>query len=154
MNTVRRDFLRVALLAISMVCIALPAYSADVRAALEAANVKFSAAVAKGDSAALAALYTHDAQLLPAGSDILQGTQAIQQFWQAGIDSGISGMKLTTVEVFAHGPTATEVGQYELRNKAGTVIDRGKYIVVWRQESGKWKLLRDMFSTNTPPAKN
>jgi hypothetical protein len=49
--------------------------------------------------------------------------------------------------------TATEVGQYELRDKAGKVLDHGKYIVVWRKEGGKWKLLRDMFSTNVPAVK-
>jgi hypothetical protein len=46
-----------------------------------------------------------------------------------------------------------EIGQYELRDKAGKVLDHGKYIVVWRKEGGKWKLPRDMFSTNVPAVK-
>jgi hypothetical protein len=33
------------------------------------------------------------------------------------------------------------------------VLDHGKYIVVWRNADGKWKLLRDLFSTNVPPPK-
>jgi hypothetical protein len=35
-----------------------------------------------------------------------------------------------------------------LHDKAGKVLDHGKYVVVWRREGGKWRLLRDMFSTN------
>jgi uncharacterized protein (TIGR02246 family) len=129
------------------------AYADEVRSGIEAANAQFSAIAAKGDGAGLAALYAADGQVLPAGGDPLKGPQAIQKFWQGALDSGIAGIGLTTVEVFGHGPTATEVGQYELRDKTGKVLDHGKYVVVWRREGGKWKLLRDMFSTNVPAAK-
>jgi len=129
------------------------AHADVVQPAIEAANAQFSAAAAKGDGSGLAALYAADGQVLPAGSEVIQGTDAIQKFWQGALDSGIAGIGLKTLEVFAHGSTATEVGQYELRDKAGKVLDHGKYIVVWRREGGKWKLLRDMFSTNVPTAK-
>src|ERR1700679_2345174 len=129
-----------------------PAAFADgVKAAIVAANVQFSAAAAKGDGAALAALYSPDGQVMPAGSDPIRGTAAIQKFWQGALDSGVAAIGLKTIEVFGHGPTATEVGDYELRDKAGKVLDHGKYIVVWRHTDGNWKLLRDMFSTNVAP---
>ena len=142
-------------LAASVACLflAAAAHADAVRTAIEAANGQFSAAAAKGDGAALAALYTTDGQVLPAGSDPIRGTDAIQKFWQGALDSGIAGVALKTIEVFGHGPTATEVGEYELRDKAGKVLDHGKYIVVWQHAGGKWKLLRDMFSTNVPPPK-
>jgi uncharacterized protein (TIGR02246 family) len=129
--------------------LAQPVYADEVRSAIESANARFSAIAAKGDGAGLAGLYTADGQVLPTGSDPVRGSDAIQKFWQGVLDSGISSVRLTTVDLFGHGPTATEVGQYELRDKAGKMIDHGKYIVVWRHEGGKWKLLRDMFSTNT-----
>ena len=131
-----------------------PAVHADaVRPAIEAANAEFSAAAAKGDGAGLAALYAANGQVMPAGSDVIRGTDAIQKFWQGALDSGVAGIGLKTLELFAHGTTATEVGQYELRDKAGKVLDHGKYIVVWRHEDGRWKLLRDMFSTSVPAPK-
>jgi uncharacterized protein (TIGR02246 family) len=119
-----------------------------VRSAIEAVNAEISAAVAKGDSAGVAALYAADGQVMPAGSDVIRGTEAIRKFWQAALDSAIGSVELKTLEVFAQGPTATEVGRYELHDKAGKVVEHGKYIVVWRHEGGKWKLLRDMFSTS------
>jgi uncharacterized protein (TIGR02246 family) len=134
-------------------CLTQPVYADDVRSQIDAANAQFTAAAAKGDGAGLASLYASDGQVLPAGSDPIKGAQAIQKFWQGALDSGIAGVGLTTVDLFGRGPTATEIGQYELRDKAGKVLDHGKYIVVWRKEGGKWKLLRDMFSTNVPPAK-
>ena len=134
-------------------CLTPAAYADAVKAGIEAANAQFSAAAAKGDGAALAALYSSDGQVMPAGSDPIRGPEAIQKFWQGALDSGVATIGLKTIEVFGHGPTATEVGEYELRDKAGKVLDHGKYIVVWQHADSKWKLLRDMFSTNVPPPK-
>jgi uncharacterized protein (TIGR02246 family) len=129
------------------------AYADGVKAAIEAANAQFSAAAAKGDGAALASLYSPEAQVMPTGSASIRGTEAIQKFWQGALDSGVGAVGLKTLEVFGHGPTATEVGEYELRDKSGKTLDHGKYIVVWQHADGQWKLLRDMFSTNVPPPK-
>ncbi len=125
----------------------------DVRPAIEAANAQFASAVAQHDGAALAALYAAGGEVLPPGGERVQGPAAIQKFWQGALDSGVAAVELKTVEIFAHGPTATEVGQYELHDAAGKVLDHGKYIVVWRRAGGHWQLLRDMFSTNVAPAK-
>jgi uncharacterized protein (TIGR02246 family) len=144
-------FFTVAILA--CLCLAPAAYADSARTAIEAANVQFSAAAAKGDGAALAALYSKDGQVMPAGSAPIRGTEAIQKFWQGALDSGVAAVSLKTIDVFGRGPTATEVGEYELHDKAGAVLDHGKYIVIWRHVDGTWKLLRDMFSTNVPPAK-
>ena len=131
------------------------ALAADaVRPAIEAANARFSAAAARGDGAALAALYSAEGQVMPAGSAPLRGHGAIQKFWQGALDSGIASIGLKTLEVFGTGATVTEVGQYELRDKSGKVLDHGKYLVVWQDEQGQWKLLRDMFSTDVAPARN
>jgi ketosteroid isomerase-like protein len=142
-----------ALVLIVCTCLTPAAYADGVKGAIEAANGQFSAAAAKGDGAALAALYSADGQVMPAGSDPIRGAEAIQKFWQGALDSGVAAIGLKTIDIFGHGPTATEVGEYELRDKAGKVLDHGKYIVVWQHVDGKWKLLRDMFSTNVPPPK-
>jgi uncharacterized protein (TIGR02246 family) len=138
---------------LACICLMPAAYAGALRSAIEAANAQFAAAAAKGDGAALAALYAKDGQVMPAGSDPIRGSDAIQKFWQGALDSGISGVTLKTIDVYGQGATATEVGQYELRNKAGNVLDHGKYIVIWQHANGKWQLLRDMFSTNVSPAK-
>ena len=135
------------------ICLTTAADADGVKAGIEAANSKFSETAAKGDGAALAALYSSDGQVMPAGSDPIRGTDAIQKFWQGALDSGVAEVSLKTIEVYGHGPTATEVGDYELRDKTGKVLDHGKYVVIWRQTDGKWKLLRDMFSTNVPASK-
>jgi uncharacterized protein (TIGR02246 family) len=140
-------------LAASMLILSQTAAADATRDGITASNSALSAAFAKGDAAAAAALYTSDAMVMPAGSDNVKGNAAIQKFWQGALSNGVGGVKFTTVEVFGRGSSATEVGEYELMDKAGKSIDHGKYIVIWRREDGKWKLHRDMFSTNVPPPK-
>jgi ketosteroid isomerase-like protein len=123
------------------------------RLSIEAANKQWEAAVKKGDGAAIAALYTATAQLLPASSEVVSGTAAVQKFWQGALDSGIRGAKLTTLEVEGHGDSAHEVGAYELSDAAGKLLDRGKYVVIWKRDKGGWKLHRDIWTTSQVPAK-
>jgi uncharacterized protein (TIGR02246 family) len=124
--------------------------STEVRDAIAAADEKFMAAFNRGDAAGLAALYTENGQLLPPNSDFVTGRQAIQAFWQGAMDMGIKSAKLEIVEVEGHGDTAIEVSKYTLSGEAGQVLDTGKYIIIWKQVDGQWKLHRDIFNSSVP----
>lgn len=117
---------------------------------IAAANENFMAAFNRGDAAGLAALYTENGQLLPPNSDFLSGKQAIQTFWQALMDMGIKTAQLEIVEVEDHGDTAIEISTYTLQDEDGQLLDRGKYLVIWKQEAGQWKLHRDIFNSSLP----
>ena len=123
----------------------------DARAAIEAGNKQFMAAFARGDAAAVAALYTSTAQALPPGGDFAKGPAAIQADFQGAIDSGIKEIVLDILEVEAHGDTATEVGAWTAKGKDGAVLDHGKYIVIWKKEQGRFKLHRDIWNSSQPP---
>jgi uncharacterized protein (TIGR02246 family) len=125
--------------------------SSKIQAAIEAADEVFMATFNRGDAAALADLYTENGQLLPAGSDFVTGKEAIQNFWQGAMDMGIKSAKLETIEVERHGDTAIEEGKYTLRGESGNVLDRGKYIVIWKQQAEQWKLHRDIWTSSLTP---
>ena len=139
--------------AMSAAAVAAGAQDAAVRAAIEAGNKKFSAAVATADAAAVANLYTAEAEALPPNSDIVKGRAAIQAMFKRIFESGVTGIELTTAEVEAQGPLASEVGTYVVKLKEGTVADRGKYVVVWKKVGGQWLLHRDIWNTSQPPPK-
>lgn len=105
------------------------------------------------DAQAIASLYTQGGQLMPAGSEAIEGHAEIARFWQGVFDAGVVGVTLETLEVSSMGDTAAEVGKLELRNKEGKVVDKGKYVVVWKLVDGAWKLHRDIWTSNAPPAK-
>lgn len=102
------------------------------------------------DAQAISLLYTKDGQLMPAGSEAIQGHAAIAKFWQGVFDAGITSVTLETLEVSSMGDTAAEVGKLELRDKEGKVVDNGKYVVVWKYVAGAWKLHRDIWTSNAP----
>jgi ketosteroid isomerase-like protein len=52
--------------------------------------------------------------------------------------------------VEANGDSAYEVGQYELTDQSGKVLDKGKYVVIWKLDGGRWKLHRDIWTTSEP----
>jgi uncharacterized protein (TIGR02246 family) len=123
---------------------------ASPRQAIGAANARFMEAFGAGDAAALAACYTADAQVMPANSDVITGTEGIAGFWGAVMAAGIAGVRLETVEVEAQGDMAVEVGRYALSGADGGSIDSGKYMVVWHRDGGAWKLHRDIWTTSRP----
>jgi uncharacterized protein (TIGR02246 family) len=125
--------------------------TSDIQKQIEAANARFVDAFTRGDAATIASLYTAGAQLLPANSDFVSGTDAIRAFWQKVIDMGLAGASLETIEVEAHGDTVVEVGRYRLLAH-GDTADAGKYVVVWKNDGGTWKLHRDIWTTSQPAA--
>ncbi len=122
----------------------------DVLEAIVAADETFMEIFRKGDAAGIAALYTENAQFLPPNSEIVMGRQAIQATFQAFMDMGVKAVNLETLEVEGYGDTASEVGTYTLEDVEGQILDRGKFLVIWKQEAGQWKLHRDMINTSMP----
>ena len=127
----------------------------DVRAAIEAANRGFVAAFNRGDAASIAALYMEEGKILPPNMEMMQGKAAVQAFWQGAMDMGCKEATLETVELEEQGAAAIEIGKYTLKIQlpdGGTVMDNGKYLVVWKQEGGAWRLDQDIWNSSLPAA--
>lgn len=92
--------------------------------------------------------YTSDAKIYPPGSESISGNTAIGTFWKAVYESGVKRAKLDTVEAEQTGDQIVEVGNYTLYGDNDAQLDTGKYIVVWKQENGDWKLHRDIWNTS------
>ena len=125
---------------------------ADVRRDVDAVNKQFMEAFARRDAAALGLLYTEDAQVLPPGSPMLEGREAIVNMWQSMLALPIAGIQLETADLGTGEASAWEVGRYRLTRNDGTTAEAGKYIVIWRHDESGWKIYRDMWSSDTPAA--
>jgi len=124
---------------------------AQVRKAIEAGNLKFGEAVRKGDAAAIAALYSEDATVLPPDSAIVKGRQAIQAAWNGSLQMGVKDAVLTTIDIFGAGSYAYEIGKVLLTiQPAGQAAlqQTAKYVVVWKKAaSGTWQLHVDIWNS-------
>ena len=156
MRTEKRTLWCVLVVALSVVAGTASGAAAQAvgpRAAIEAANAKFSADFAKGDANAVASHYTASAWAFPPNGEITRGREAIGKLWKGAMDGGVKQVKLTTVEVEARGDAAHEVGTYVLIGDGGKQLDNGKYVVVWKREGGQWKIHRDIWNTSAPAPK-
>lgn len=118
-------------------------------AGIAEASAAFAAAWDAGDAAAMAALYTDDAMVLPPGGEALEGREAITAFWQDFIESlAGSQVALETTEVRSGDGGAIEVGSWAITGADGEHVDHGKYVVVWKYVDGAWRLHRDIFNSS------
>ena len=120
------------------------------KTAIAASNKAYGECFATGDSAKFVGCYTSDACLNPPNMPRLCGPQAITAFFNGGYQQGIRNIVLTTEEVTGGKDAVVEVGKYDLLADKGVSIDKGKFIVIWKEENGKWKMHRDIFNSDMP----
>lgn len=103
----------------------------------------------EGDALRTAGHYADNAQILPPGHPVIDGKPAIAAYFQANIDKYIS-FGTDTKWSLVRGDIAIEQGVYNIRNvRVGEDVEAGKYIRIWRQVNGSWKLYRDMYSPDS-----
>jgi uncharacterized protein (TIGR02246 family) len=116
-------------------------------------NRRLAAAAARGDAREMASVYTEDARLLPPNTEPVDGREAIESFWRAGLEMGIRGVALATVRLEQSGDLAYEVGRYVLRieETETSVTDVGKYVAVHRRQRDRpWRKSVEIFNWNAP----
>lgn len=119
---------------------------------VDSINAKFSEQIASGDSAALASHYWPDAELLLDNSEAVKGKDILNA-WGAAIRMGIKEMTFSTTDITGSPTFIIETGNYEIKDGSKSLLDKGKYVVVWENRNGEWKLYRDIGSTSMPAAK-
>ncbi len=62
---------------------------------------------------------------------------------------GITSFTLNAREVYKGEDVVTEVGTYEMGD-GKKVIDKGKYMVIWKMDGNKLKLFRDIWNSDNP----
>jgi ketosteroid isomerase-like protein len=110
---------------------------------------KFSEAALKGDSATVVGVYHSDARVfppnMPAGDKNLMGSLA------AGLPKmGVKTFTLNTTDVTGNADQLVETGTFEMAD-GSKIIEKGKYVDIWKQENGEWKLWRDIWNSDNPP---
>lgn len=122
------------------------------KAAIDANNKVFTESFEKGDSALFISCYTTDGCVMPdGGAPKMCGTEGLAGFFAYGKQMGIRSIKLVTTEVIGGKELVSEEGTYEIMDAAGKTMDKGKFIVTWKEENGVWKKYRDIWNTDMPP---
>jgi ketosteroid isomerase-like protein len=119
---------------------------------IESDNAKFVEEVKRGDSNALAAHYASDGMLMFDNSEPFKGT-GIASAWGGAIRMGMKDLKITTEDLTGGPDVLAETGMYEMYGANNKLLDKGKYVVVWKRDNGGWKIYRDIGNSNMPMKK-
>jgi uncharacterized protein (TIGR02246 family) len=130
-----------------------PLHADDV-SEIEAAQSRWEEAFASADGAKVATeLFTEDARLLPEGSPMVVGRDAVAKFFQEGFDAGVRGLELGLIAVEMVGDdtmietgtaTVTVPGEDGKETRANL-----KALVVWKKEAdGVWRMDQDMWNSD------
>ena len=144
----------VALAAFSMESLA--ADSAKEVAALQAADQSWAKAYNSGNAEAVASLYDEHAVLLPPGAPSVNGRAAIKAFFvKDTAESQKAGVSFILDPKPAGGVSSAmgwQSGTYAVKDKAGKVVETGKYLSVSMKKDGKWLYVRDIWNADGAPA--
>lgn len=127
--------------------------SAAVQAAIHQVNIDYGQAFSKRDSSLFLNSYSPDACIMPANSPAICGAAGQLAFYRFVYKAGVRNIQFTTAALFGlTDDYVTEQGSYEMFDTNNSSLGKGKYLVLWKKTATGWKMFRDMFSSNTPPA--
>ena len=113
----------------------------ELRPIIESRTALYSKILLEGDSLSIAAMYASDGMLgCSRGEEIISKAGG----WiRDGIENDSRHVTFKTVTLNADGDLLIETGIAEARSDAGELKYTFRYLVVWKEEDGFWKLHRD-----------
>lgn len=102
----------------------------------------------KGDATRLAECYTVDALLMMPNAPSIKGRTNIQSAMMEFIKSDATKMSIRVNNVWGDEEALISEGTLSFSTKDGQVVDKSKYITVYKKEDGRWKMFRDCFNSD------
>ena len=123
----------------------------QIRSEIVAIETAWAAAQNAKDVTALMALYAEDAVSMPDGEPMVTGKAAIQKKQEADFakPSTYASIAFETLDVYAQGNVATEVGKTMYKDAAGKTTGGGKYIAVYEKRDGKYLCIREIYNKDS-----
>jgi ketosteroid isomerase-like protein len=122
------------------------------RAIIEGKNARFTKAHVTGDVATIDAMFTRDAKSFPPGAEPAIGPAALHTLTVEYLKTGIKSFSEQTTDLYGNGELLIDQGEYVVTYGPENTVERGKYLNVWKQEDGEWKIHANMWNASPPAA--
>lgn len=103
-----------------------------------------------GDSVEVGDSYTKDGGLMVPNQSTIYGRENIIHYFSKVMAGTVTHLNLNTVKIWGDSSVLVEEGTYKFLDKKKNPLDNGKYIVLWKQEAGNWKMYRDIWASDLP----
>jgi ketosteroid isomerase-like protein len=125
------------------------------RADLREADIAMATVHSAKDFSRVASFMAEDTVAFPPNSTAISGKDAVMEYWSKGYTN--SGFAVTCnfqeVGVARSEDLGYTIGTYELTlhdDDGKPMTDRGRYLTVWKNQAGEWKLLVDIWNSSEP----
>jgi len=113
-------------------------------------NERFTNAHLAGDVAAIDSMFAPDAKSYPPGTDAVSGLPALHAFTVEYLKAGLTEFREETSDFYGNAEYVVDAGTYIVTYGRDHVTERGKYLNVWQQVNGNWKIKANMWNTDAP----
>jgi ketosteroid isomerase-like protein len=111
-------------------------------------NESYSERFTTNDTAYYNSRYCKDAQVYSPGMPAVIGRDSIISFFYQNGTNKEAKIELPAGNIYGTENLLAEEGTYNFPDGKGGSFDKGKFIALWKQEDGKWKLFREIWNTD------
>lgn len=122
----------------------------EAKKAITESNAIYFQAFVKGDSSIFIDRYAEDCCIMPPNAPAMCGPEAPLKFFRIAYDQfWLRNGKFITTQVYGDGEEyVTEEGLWQSFDSNNTLVDNGKFLVLWKKTTKGWKMFRDSFSSD------
>lgn len=113
-------------------------------------NERFTNAHVTGDVATVDAMFAPGAISYPPGAAAVSGLPALHDFTVAYLEAGLTEFREETTDFYGNAEYVVDAGTYVVTYGPDHVTERGKYLNVWQQVNGSWKIRSNMWNVDEP----
>lgn len=95
--------------------------------------------------------YCLDAEVMSPAVPTVKGREAIRKFFYNDGQNKETVIELPDGNVYGDADLVIEESTYNFPDVKGGSVDKGKFIALWKQEDGKWKLYREIWNSDIQP---
>lgn len=114
-------------------------------------NKTYSNRFTTNDSVFYVDRYCINAEIYSPQSPAVKGRETIRSFFYQNGANTDTKIELPTGNIYGNADLVIEEGTYNFPDGKGGSVDKGKFIAIWKQEEGKWKLYREIWNTDIAP---
>ena len=130
---------------------ALPPFDLDAtRRLIGEQNARFTQAHLTGDIALIDSMFAPDAKSFPPGAAAVTGLQAMHDFTVEYIKAGLTDFREESTDFYGNADFVVDAGTYVVTYGPEHVTERGKYLNVWKQVNGSWKIQSNIWNSDAP----
>jgi ketosteroid isomerase-like protein len=124
-----------------------------VKTHITAMNKNYGYRFTRNDTAFIAARYCTGAEVYPAEHSIIKGRDSIRSYYYDGGRNTEITILINATNIYGSADLVVEEGSYDFPDGKGGSYDKGKFIALWKEEAGSWKLFREIWNTDISKAK-